>query len=404
VLSGIVRRYATGILPRYVIRQVFQSFALALVTITAVFVLIMVMTEATRSLLGPREILKLVPLIVPVTLTYTVPVAMLFAVSVVYGRLASDNEVIAVKAAGLGVMMLLLPTILLGLALSGLLFLGANGLIPAANREAKVRVFKSIESVFFKALKRDRVFNNANWPFYIAVHDVQGSTLINVDFKHRKGRDDPDNYDMRIFARRATMYFDPAARLVNIDLEGAEFSGENQGGHLHGQRLTFPFKPVSLDPRVQELTGPQILAKQVERRRQIDTERARQASAAGLWIASGRIGRVNWPEIQTAFVDYDFWRHDLDELETEKHMRIALAFGPFFFVLLGAPVGILFAKRDFLSAFISCFLPIILAYYPLTLLGMNLGKDGNAPATIVFAGDLTLGVLAGLVLRPVLKH
>ena len=39
--------------------------------------------------------------------------------------------------------------------------------------------------------------------------------------------------------------------------------------------------------------------------------------------------------------------------ETEKQMRIALACGSFFFVLLGAPVGILFAKGDFLSAFIT---------------------------------------------------
>ena len=41
----------------------------------------------------------------------------------------------------------------------------------------------------------------------------------------------------------------------------------------------------------------------------------------------------------------------------------------------GAPVGILFARRDFLSAFITCFVPIIVLYYPLMLLGVNLGKE-----------------------------
>ena len=66
----------------------------------------------------------------------------------------------------------------------------------------------------------------------------------------------------------------------------------------------------------------------------------------------------------------------VNEYETEKQLRIAQAFGSLFFVLLGAPVGILFAKRDFLSAFISCFLPIIILYYPLMLLGVNLGKEG----------------------------
>ena len=36
-----------------------------------------------------------------------------------------------------------------------------------------------------------------------------------------------------------------------------------------------------------------------------------------------------------------------------------MAFGSLLFVFLGAPVGILFARRDFLSAFMTCFLPII---------------------------------------------
>jgi lipopolysaccharide export system permease protein len=75
-------------------------------------------------------------------------------------------------------------------------------------------------------------------------------------------------------------------------------------------------------------------------------------------------------------------------------------------VLLGAPVGILFARRDFLSAFISCFVPIILIYYPLLLMGMNLGKEGLlAPWIALLFGNAVLGMLAGFfALPPVLKH
>ena len=46
----------------------------------------------------------LVPYVIPGSLPYTVPVSLLFAVTVVYGRLAADNEVIAVKTAGLSAM------------------------------------------------------------------------------------------------------------------------------------------------------------------------------------------------------------------------------------------------------------------------------------------------------------
>ncbi len=73
------------------------------------------MTKAASVGLGPYEILKLIPYMIPASLPYTVPVSLLFAATVVYGRLAADNEVIAVKTAGLSAMVLIWPSILLAL-------------------------------------------------------------------------------------------------------------------------------------------------------------------------------------------------------------------------------------------------------------------------------------------------
>ena len=38
------------------------------------------------------------------------------------------------------------------------------------------------------------------------------------------------------------------------------------------------------------------------------------------------------------------------------------------------PVGIWFSRSDYLSAFITCFLPIIVVYYPMMLSGINMAK------------------------------
>lgn len=134
-------------------------------------------------------------------------------------------------------------------------------------------------------------------------------------------------------------------------------------------------------------------------------ERKRQAFAASLWIGSGRLGRVDWKSFNAAFGDYREWEQKCNEYETERQMRTAMAWGSLFFVVLGGPVGIRFARRDFLSAFITCFMPIILIYYPLMLGGVNLGKDGFVnPLFALWIGNVVLLVLAGLTLRPVLKH
>jgi lipopolysaccharide export system permease protein len=82
-----------------------------------------------------------------------------------------------------------------------------------------------------------------------------------------------------------------------------------------------------------------------------------------------------------------------------------MACGSFLFVILGAPVGIRFARRDFLSAFMTCFLPIIAFYYPSMLLGTNLSKEGIVgPFFSLWTGNVLLAGLAGFVLSSVRKH
>jgi len=85
-------------------------------------------------------------------------------------------------------------------------------------------------------------------------------------------------------------------------------------------------------------------------------------------------------------------------VEAEMHMRPAISFGCLFFVLVGCPVGIWFSRSDYLSAFITCFLPVVFVYYPLMLCGTNLAKEGKFDAAVtVWAADVIVA-LAGLVL------
>jgi lipopolysaccharide export system permease protein len=413
VLFGFLRRNVYGILPRYIIGQVLKAFTLALLTLSSVIVLFTLIAKAAELGATPGDIARLVPLIVPGTLPYTIPVALLFAVSVVYGRVASDNEVVAVKAAGLGAMTVLWPSLWLGLALSVTLFVLSGEFIPRANHAAKVAVFRNLEDAFYKLLKKEREWPNKDWPFFIRVKDVEDKTLIGAYFMHRSTDPKaPNTFDLTVYAEKATIRFDTERGVAHVYLVNSEIQGgANQPdvGLLNREHLELPFnrgKEKLPAVPVQELTTAELAARQADRLRLMSQERRRQSGAAALWIASGRLGLVDWPHIRAASSDYDYWRQDYKKLETEKHTRIALAGGAFFFVLLGAPVGILFARRDFLSAFISCFVPIILIYYPLMLMGMNLGKEGLLePWLALLFGNAALALLAGFfALPPVLRH
>ena len=60
-------------------------------------------------------------------------------------------------------------------------------------------------------------------------------------------------------------------------------------------------------------------------------------------------------------------------------LRPAIALGCLCFVLVGCPVGIWLSRSDYLSAFITCFLPIVFLYYPMLLCGTNFAKSGTLP-------------------------
>ncbi len=428
-----------GILQRYVMGEVLRAFLLSLTTIVIVFVLFIVMTEATRNGLSPRDIVALIPYVIPGSLPYTVPVSLLFAVTVVYGRLAGDNEVIAVKTAGLSVWTVLWPSISLGLAVSMALVVGSRTVIPMANTLAFRVMIKNYEDGFYKYLKKEREFNNQKWPFLIQIKDLEGRVMIGATFKHRAAKrikppepGDPVDpiFDTIIQAKRATIEFDVLHDLAHVYLDGADIQqmanlekkskDDRAGGAvdveaspgsvfvINDSQFDIPLpedfkKP--LEKRIQQMTDAELEVRLADNRDKIRLERKRQAYSASLWIGSGLPSRVDWPGFQIAFIDYQSWEQKSNEYETERQMRTAMACGSFFFVFLGSPVGIRFARRDFLSAFITCFVPIILIYYPLMLGSVNLGKDGLMnPILALWIGNLVLLLLALLTLRPVFKH
>jgi lipopolysaccharide export system permease protein len=76
-------------------------------------------------------------------------------------------------------------------------------------------------------------------------------------------------------------------------------------------------------------------------------------------------------------------------------MRPALALGCMVFALIGCPVGMWANRADYLSAFVTCFLPTVCVYYPLLLAGSNMGRDGKVSMPVgVFLSDGVVGVAA----------
>ena len=237
--------------------------------------------------------------------------------------------------------------------------------------------------------------------------------MIDPTFKHKvAGAKGSNEYDAIIQARTAELHFDLKEKLVRDFSRGRRASTARRRMSTSSSSTTTCCRSRSRRTanstwRRKSRNSPIRKSQPSWRKNRhlIATSRRKEAIRDGFAFASGRIDRINWGDVYQAFRDHAEWIRRCDELNTEWHLRISMAFGSLMFVLLGAPIGIRFARRDFLSAFMTCFLPIIAIYYPLMLGGTNMSKEGQlAPFLSLWIGNLLLAIGALFVLPSVVKH
>src|SRR5947209_20041476 len=115
-----------------------------------------IIAEASQQGLGPMEILEIIPFLIPSTLPYTIPATTLFATCVVYGRLSADNEILALRAAGINLSTVVWPGLLLGLVMSGVTMGLYYRVIPQTHLQLRQLVFNDAEELLYSMLARQK--------------------------------------------------------------------------------------------------------------------------------------------------------------------------------------------------------------------------------------------------------
>ncbi len=116
------------ILHGYIGRELLKATGLSLVPFTLVMTIFAIIEPMRGQGLAPAQIAALFGYTLPVMLSLTLPIAALFAATIVYGRFSQDNELMACRASGLSVLTLLKPALLLG-ALVTVVSLGLNSYV-----------------------------------------------------------------------------------------------------------------------------------------------------------------------------------------------------------------------------------------------------------------------------------
>src|SRR6267378_6605063 len=134
-------RPTVRILSRYILRQHVPPLGFALAALTCAM-LVNQVAKQFGNLVGKGlpwgVIFEVFVLTIPFTVAMTLPMAVLVAVLYAFSRLAAENEITAMKASGVGMRSVLMPVMLGGLAMSLVMLVFNDQVLPRANHRLAV--------------------------------------------------------------------------------------------------------------------------------------------------------------------------------------------------------------------------------------------------------------------------
>ena len=382
------------IVDRYVLREIAVPFLLGIGVFTSILLIarILKLVEMVVNRGVPLfEMIKLFSYILPAFLEVTLPMALLLAILVAFGRLSSDSEIIALRASGFSLYRLLLPVAGFAAAAAVLTFFLSVYARPWGNGLLRTGLYDIVKARASAGIK-PKVFNDdfAGLVIYVDSIEPPGNRLFGILVsdqrehgsdatagggsgegadRHGAGIDSAAAVNT-VYAHSGLIYSQPDDHYLTLRLlDGGIYSVARKGKGFEG--TTFQKMDINLDLRL-ALAELQAREKDVSELRLGDLRReiARKSAA----------GDANFVE------------------RVELHRKTAIPFACLVFAAIGVPLGIQ-PTRSVHSRSFSVSLAFIFLYYLLLTLGQNLGERGVVhPLIAVWIPNSVLGAIAAYLL------
>ncbi len=219
-------------LQRYIFREVFKVFVLATVALTLMLSLGSVLQPIQQYGAGSRQVLHLMGYFLPITLTFVLPMAALFAASLIYGRFAADNELDACRASGISLWVLVYPGLVLAIIVAIANLLLSFYVMPAFVLRAEKSLRADAKQILFRNIQRKGYYKlppDERYRIYADVADLKSDMLLGVVVVELK------NYEIRkiITADSAKVHFSPHEGFNEVQIMAHntyQMSSEDESG------------------------------------------------------------------------------------------------------------------------------------------------------------------------------
>jgi lipopolysaccharide export system permease protein len=352
-----------SIIDRYVAREVLAPFAVGVGLLTFALVtgrLLKLSDMVVNHGVSLGEVMRIIGYIMPAFLELTFPMAVLLGVLMGFGRMSSDQEMIAARACGVSLYRLAIPVLGVALIVYAISSYFAFSLRPWANSNLRQKLYELSQTRTSAGLK-EKIFNS-NFPGLVVYVDQMSDVDSSLHGVMISDARDPHQQNT-IIAKHGVLLPDPHSSSITLRLyDGSVFGVESSTDATHV--TSFKIYDLSVSPESAfgvddqdpgEMTYPQL----------------RAAIAAA--VAKGKR-------------DYD--------AETELAGKFTVPFATMLFALLGVSLGLKPARGGHSERF-GVSVALFFLYYSLMRVGETLAQRGKLNAIVAMSiPDVVFMVLA----------
>jgi lipopolysaccharide export LptBFGC system permease protein LptF len=237
---------------------------LAVVALTLMLSLGSILQPVQEYGVGPRQVISLMGYFLPITLTFVLPMAALFACSLVYGRFASDSELDACRASGISLLRLVHPGLVLAIMVAVANLLLSFYVMPVFVLRAEKSLKSDAKKILFRNIERRRYYElppDGRYLIYADRTNLQNSTLSGVIVTEMKDNEIKDIFTAEV----ARITFNPHERFEEVKIDAYKSSlmgAESEAGAEWG----------SMSMELGTMLSDEIKFKKIDEMREIEAD------------------------------------------------------------------------------------------------------------------------------------
>lgn len=355
----------------YLTRQVLATLIMTVAVFTFVLLLGNALKEILVLLINRQATLggvaEAIGLLIPFVWVFALPMGMLTAALLVFGRFSADQELTAVRSSGISLVALITPILVLSLALCGVSAWINMDVAPRCRVAYKGLIFKMEMKLSNAVLPEGRWLKDSSDMIFVRkndgrmLHDIQICQLDTNQISR-----------MIIMAPRGFLEITNQQAVIHLfEVHMIDRSGQMTDLATYDQLLDVKAANAREEkPQVSDMTFRQLQDELSNLDRVFSQPTSRLLDSAGLRKWKQELEQQKQNAITPVLV--------------QIHRQVAFSFACFGFTLIGIPLGIRAHRRE-TNIGVAMALVLVLVYYSFIILGQSLQTHPDwAPYLIVW--------------------